>query len=94
MEIFNIAEGWRAVRYPNQRAGLDELALEREGELGDWSQVWRMEIPPKMPEQELISQAVMLANLYEIAFDRGLDYAKRAVCVALDNLDLLGGEAV
>jgi len=94
METYNIAEGWRAVRHRNQRAGLDELALEIEGAPGDWREVWRMEIPPKMPEEDLVSQAAMLCSLYDSAYERGLDFARRAIGVALDNLDLLGGEAV
>lgn len=91
MVTYAIAEGWRAVRYPGERAGLDELALENEEAPEEWTEVWRMEIPPKMPEEELISQASMLARLWEAAWDRGIDYARRAVVCALDNLDVLGG---
>lgn len=94
MEIFNIAEGWRAVRYPNERVGLDRLALEVEGAPGQWREVWWKEIPPKMDPEELASEAAMYAALYDTAWNRGIEFAKKAFLTALDNLDLLGGEAV
>lgn len=90
---YEIAEGWRAIRHPGEGAGLDELELQTQEPDGEWTHVWQMEIPPKMPDEELISQAAMLATMWDKAYDRGVDWARRAVLCALDNADLLGGAA-
>ena len=62
---YDLMLGWRAEVQPSTRGGLDELTLYRRGE-----NVWRMEIPPQLPEDELISQARMYATI----FDRGVEY--------------------
>lgn len=93
MEIFNLGDGARAIRHRSQRAGLDVLTLETEGAPDSWREIWRMEIPPKMPDEELASQAGMYLDIWLAGRDVGADEARRAVMAALDNLDLICGEA-
>lgn len=71
---YDLFEGWKATVIPADRNGLDELRLVRR----DWI-VWTMEIPPKMPEAELVSQARMLAELYERAREDGVESLRSEV---------------
>ena len=43
--------------------------------------------------EDLISQAAMLAAIYDSAFEHGVDHARHAFQTLLDNMDLLDGEA-
>ena len=77
METYNLGGGWTAERVPSERVGLDVLRLVRKGRV-----VWEMEIPPKMPQTEMLSMADMMAALWDSAFRYGAeacrDYLQQA----------------
>jgi len=66
---YELMDGWEAV--VDETEGLDELAIMQLFNTG-FREVWRMQIPPKMPEGEMITQARMLADLYQRAWSLGV----------------------
>lgn len=77
---YELMDGWEAV--VDETEGLDELAIMQLFNTG-FREVWRMQIPPKMPEGEMITQARMLADLYERAWTMGVQDAREHMCEAL-----------
>ena len=73
-EIYDLDDGWEAVRLCADGAGLDRLVLTR-----DSATVWEMEIPPKMPTEELVSQAQMYATIWERGYQAGEAEMRRAL---------------
>lgn len=82
---YELMDGWEAVVEESQGAGLDELALQQVFNTG-FREVWRMQIPPKMPEDEVISQARMLADLFQRAWTLGVHDARDHMTEALTYL--------
>lgn len=68
METYDLGDGWTAERVPADRVGLDVLRLVRKGRV-----MWEMEIPPKMPQTEMLSLANMMAALWNSAFRHGAE---------------------
>lgn len=79
---YELMDGWEAVVEENQGAGLDELVLQQISITG-FREVWRMQIPPKMAEAEVISQARMLADLFQRAWTLGVHDAQEHMTEAL-----------
>lgn len=81
---YELMDGWEAVR-EEAETGPDELALLQVSGTG-FREAWRMQIPPKMPEAELISQARMLATLFQKAWALGVTDAKAHMIAAAEYL--------
>ena len=82
---YELMDGWKAVVEESQGAGLDELVLQQIVNYG-LREVWRMQIPPKMAEAEVISQARMLADLCQRAWRLGVHDAQEHMTEALRDL--------
>ena len=67
---YDLMDGWQ-IEVEAVPDSLDELILRQVFNTG-FRDVWRMQIPPKMPEEDLISQAKMLSTLYQTAWRRGV----------------------
>ena len=81
---YEIMDGWEA-SVEERETGLDELVLLQIFNTG-FREVWRMQIPPKMPEADLISQARMLADLYQRAWTLGVNDARDHMAEAVKYL--------
>ena len=72
--IFDLDDGWECRREAG--TGLDRMILTHDG-----AAVWEMEIPPKIGDAELVSQAVMLREIYRRGCEAGFAKIKREVAM-------------
>ena len=80
---YELMDGWEAE--VEETGGLDELVLRQVFNSG-FREAWRMQIPPKANEAELISSAKMLAVLFQKAWETGVQDAKQWMAEAADAL--------
>lgn len=80
-ETFDLSGGWKAVRLKEQDAALDTLTLYRSGR-----RAYRMEIPPKMPAEDVIILATQISTVYDTAAEAGWQDCRQAVLSAVRDL--------